>query len=105
MWPVEGEGIGDTAVVEWGGRHTSSGRCTGPIVRRSAQSWGRPGQCGGGGRSAEGPSPSSACTVQGGAAAGASAPQRLGGAGNGGDLGPVAWHGRQSGVFCDAFWE
>ena len=41
----------------------------------------------------------------GGAAAGAGAPQRLGGAGNGGDLGPVAWHGRQSGVFCDVFWE
>ena len=41
----------------------------------------------------------------GGAAAGAGAPQRWGGAGKGGDLGPVAWHGRQSGVFCDAFWE
>ena len=39
----------------------------------------------------------------GGGSCGAGAPQRLGGAGNGGDLGPVAWHGRQSGVFCDAF--
>ena len=37
--PAEGEGIGDPAVGGqggWGG-HSSSGRCTGPIVRCSAQ--------------------------------------------------------------------
>ena len=36
---------------------------------------------------------------------GLGAPQRLGGAANGGDLGPVASDRHRSGVFCDSFWE